>query len=109
MRRFLVGDDLGNIKAVTYSPDAAQDDVKTKIKTLWNGSSNAVQVLAAFPSKLAAGFSSGSASVFSLPNSDTELNADLLEEVCSWKETRLKEGQKYIGLDLSEKCASLSF
>ncbi|KAG6854322.1 hypothetical protein C0991_008217 [Blastosporella zonata] len=108
MRRFLVGDDLGNIKSVSYSLAATQDGVKTTTKTLSTGSSKAVQVLAVDSSSeqaqtrlLAAGFSSGLASIFSIPNSD----ADPMEEVYQWKETRLKDGHAYIGLEISEKGA----
>ncbi|KAG6832373.1 hypothetical protein H0H92_002641 [Tricholoma furcatifolium] len=99
--RFLLGDELGNIKSVSYSPDV-QEDVKTTTKTLWTGSSDAVQALAVdntcSKKLLAAGLSTGAAFVFRLGS-----NEEPLEEVCHWKETRLKDGQKYIGLEVSEK------
>ncbi|KAG5727641.1 WD repeat-containing protein 74 [Termitomyces sp. T112] len=108
MRRFLVGDELGNIKSITYSPDVSQGFDNTIVKTLRHGSSDAVQVLAVGPSSegvgsqlLVAGFSSGLASSFFLDHS----NADQLQEVFQWKETRLRDGQKYIGLEASDKIA----
>ncbi|KAG6820606.1 hypothetical protein H0H93_014522 [Arthromyces matolae] len=104
MHRLLVGDELGNIKSVSYSPDIVGDDAKTVTKSLRSGSSDGVQVLATSrqvegmeSNLLVAGFSSGLISVFSLNRDDT----GLVEEISQWKETRLRPGQKYIGLDIS--------
>ncbi|KAF8077995.1 hypothetical protein FPV67DRAFT_1402757 [Lyophyllum atratum] len=101
MPRFLAGDELGNIKSVCYSSDAG-GETKTATKTLHNGASCAVQVLAVGPSSagsqlLAAGFSDGTASAFSLEDSDA------LKEVQQWRETRLRDDHRYIGLEISEK------
>ncbi|KAG6897464.1 hypothetical protein C0992_001239 [Termitomyces sp. T32_za158] len=128
MRRFLVGDELGNIKSISFSPDVPDGTDKTSLKMLRNGTSDAVEVLGvgpptdgvgsqlvcvifvnfgsgrltrSFQAKIVAGFSSGLASSFSLDHS----NGDQLQEVFQWKETRLRDGQKYIGLDVSEKFA----
>ncbi|KAG6878728.1 hypothetical protein C0993_011543 [Termitomyces sp. T159_Od127] len=57
-----------------------------------------------FQAKIVAGFSSGLASSFSLDQSD----ADQLQEVFQWKETRLRDGQKYIGLEVSESTQSFT-
>jgi ribosome biogenesis protein NSA1 len=49
MPRFLTGDELGNIKAIRYSPDAAPDATNTESKLLYGGitggSSKGVQKL----------------------------------------------------------------
>lgn len=49
MPRFLTGDELGNIKSVRYTPDVAEGEAKSAIKTLYNGKSSGVQVLAITP------------------------------------------------------------
>ncbi|KAG5646641.1 hypothetical protein DXG03_002631 [Asterophora parasitica] len=99
MHRFLVGDELGNIKSIAYDPDVAEGENKARTTTLHAVTSQAVQVLAVGSASegsqlLAAGFSDGSAAAFSLQDSDAS-------EIHRWKETRLKDGQRYIGLEIS--------
>lgn len=49
MPRFLTGDELGNIKAIRYSPDAPQSESKTLHSGLAGGPSRGVQKLAVHP------------------------------------------------------------
>ncbi|RDB21318.1 WD repeat-containing protein 74 [Hypsizygus marmoreus] len=108
MHRFLTGDELGNIKTLRYSPDAPADASRTTTATLYSGNSNSVTVLAVDPQaggskfvqalpSVAAGFSDGSASAFTLTDGDE------LKKVHDWRETRMRKEQRYIGLAVSEK------
>jgi ribosome biogenesis protein NSA1 len=121
MPRFLVGDELGNIKSVQYNP-ASQETSKSVLKTLHDGTatgrakgiqklalSNAeenILVRLACPfalvnlssnaeGKLSAAHANGAVSIFSL-NEDDQL--ELLQE---WKETRIRTDQSFIGLAAS--------
>jgi len=47
--RFLAGDELGSIKSVRYSPNAAHGGPNAQVTTLLNGTCNPVQVLAVGP------------------------------------------------------------
>ncbi|KAF5381026.1 hypothetical protein D9615_003912 [Tricholomella constricta] len=101
MHRFLAGDELGNIKAICYNPNAAQGEDKTTTTTINHGAQHAIHVLALGstsekPQLLAAGFSDGSATALSLQDLD-------VSEVHRWKETRLRDGHRYIGLETSER------
>ncbi|KAG2077828.1 WD40 repeat-like protein [Suillus decipiens] len=101
MPRFLVGDELGNIKSVGYNP-ASQEEIKPVLKTLHDGTvtgrSKGIQKLALNAGEktlLSAAHADGAVSIFSL-NEDDQL--ELLQE---WKETRIKSDQSFIGLAAS--------
>ncbi|EIM89890.1 uncharacterized protein STEHIDRAFT_36630, partial [Stereum hirsutum FP-91666 SS1] len=103
MPRFLTGDELGNIKSITY-PSAS---TSTPEATLLHdgsagGKSRAIQALAVSSSSgasssrmVAAACADGSASAYTL---NEEGGLDLVKE---WKEPRLRTGQKYVGIDVS--------
>ncbi|KAH9180761.1 hypothetical protein EDB89DRAFT_2122170 [Lactarius sanguifluus] len=104
MPRFFSGDELGNIKALTYLP-ASKADSKVTVVTLYDGSGKgkhrAVQKIAVSTSptdgtakKLVAVCADGSASV-------SQLRPEGLEPLREWTEPRLSPGQKYIGLAAS--------
>lgn len=105
MSRFLLGDELGNIKTIR-SPGPS-DAEKAASRTIYSGnvdgvSKNAIQALAVGPQSngsqvVAAGFSDGSVSTFVLGNDDT-LQADH-----KWMEARLRAGERYVGLKVSER------
>ena len=57
-----------------------------------------------FSRKLAAARADGTASIFAL--SDDGLSADLVSE---WKETRLKERQRYVGIGAGTRYAYFSY
>ncbi|KAK2466959.1 hypothetical protein APHAL10511_001217 [Amanita phalloides] len=102
MARFLLGDELGHIKSLRYTSDTSQD--KLSLKVVYNPKQPiAVQGLAVSPSNddastiLTAAFSDGSTSAFHLDDHDT------LELISTWKEPRLKEQQKFIGLAASAR------
>ena len=119
MPRFFSGDELGNIKALTYPP-ASKADSKATVVTLYDGSGKgkhrAVQKMAVSTSstdrqlvrlpnrlpltvlsltdleeKLVVACADGSASV-------SQLKPEGLEPIREWTERRLSPGQKYIGL-----------
>lgn len=99
MPRFFSGDELGNIKALTYS----KADPKVSVVTLYDGSGKgkqrAVQKIAASTSPtdgqlLVVACADGSASV-------SQLKSEGLEPLREWTEPRLNSGQKYIGLAAS--------
>ncbi|KAG2349404.1 hypothetical protein BDR05DRAFT_1055101 [Suillus weaverae] len=101
MPRFLVGDELGNIKSVGYNP-TSQEESKPVLKTLHDGTitgrTKGIQKLAlnaAEKTLLSAAHANGAVSIFSL-NEDDQL--ELLQE---WKETRIKSDQSFIGLAAS--------
>ncbi|TCD64435.1 hypothetical protein EIP91_004080 [Steccherinum ochraceum] len=100
MPAFFTGDELGAIKHVRYAKDA--EGWKPTTTTLFAGGSEgkgkAVQKLVAFTQVdsqclLATAHADGSAAVFALSEESTSA-----ETVSEWKETRLKEGQRYVGL-----------
>ncbi len=122
MPRFFSGDELGNIKALTYLP-ASKADSKVTVVTLYDGSGKgkhrAVQKLAVSTSptdgqlvrvqtilcetvlsltdleeKLVVACADGSASV-------SQLKPEGLEPLREWTESRLSPGQKCIGLAAS--------
>ncbi|KAN0140840.1 WD40-repeat-containing domain protein [Lactarius tabidus] len=96
MPRFFSGDELGNIKALTY----LSAESKVTVETLYDGSGKgkhrAVQKMAVSTDGqlLVVACADGSASVF-------QLKPDCLEPVREWTERRLSTGQKYIGLAAS--------
>ena len=119
MPRFFSGDELGNIKALTYS----KVDPKVNVVTLYDGSSRgkhrAVQKIAVstaptdgqllvrlqticgsvlsltdLEEKLVVSCADGSASV-------SQLKPEGLEPLREWTEPRLRPGQKYVGLSAS--------
>ncbi|KAG2116520.1 uncharacterized protein F5147DRAFT_605160 [Suillus discolor] len=101
MPRFLVGDELGNIKSVGYNP-TSQEESKTTLKILHDGTvtgrTKGIQKLALNAGEktlLSAAHANGAVSIFSL-NEDDQL--ELLQE---WKETRIKSDQSFIGLAAS--------
>ncbi|KIL69706.1 hypothetical protein M378DRAFT_184111 [Amanita muscaria Koide BX008] len=107
MPRFLLGDEHGHIKSLRYLPDAvAGDQDKAILKTIYtlsrSGGPVELQALAASSSsdiKLTAAFSDGSISTFHLYDDDT------IKELSSWKEPRLKENQRFIGLAVTKGTA----
>ncbi|KAG1891493.1 hypothetical protein F4604DRAFT_1706677 [Suillus subluteus] len=101
MPRFLVGDELGNIKSVGYNP-ASQEESTLDLKTLHDGTATGrtkgIQKLALSAGEktlLSAAHANGAVSIFSL-NEDDQI--ELLQE---WKETRIKSDQSFIGLAAS--------
>ncbi|KAG0705156.1 hypothetical protein DFH29DRAFT_800670 [Suillus ampliporus] len=103
MPRFLVGDELGNIKSVQYNP-ASQEEPKPVLKTLHDGSvtgrtkghpKTRVERGGEDIGKLSAAHANGAVSIFSLEDDD---RLELLQE---WKETRIKADQSFIGLAAS--------
>ncbi|KAG2364499.1 hypothetical protein BDR07DRAFT_1482443 [Suillus spraguei] len=101
MPRFLVGDELGNIKSVGYNP-TSQEEIKPVLKTLHDGTitgrNKAIQKLALHAGEktlLSAAHANGAVSIFSLKEDDQ------LELVQEWKETRIKSDQSFIGLAAS--------
>ncbi|KAF8163257.1 hypothetical protein B0H34DRAFT_650386 [Crassisporium funariophilum] len=110
MSRFLLGDDLGNIKVLRYLSNP-QSDTKVDIKTahhqdLGATSAKGVQRLAIAPRTdndritLAAAFSDGSSLVSVVKDDDT------LEVLSEWKEDRIA-ANRFVGLSLTES-ATLS-
>ncbi|KAI6028356.1 hypothetical protein F5J12DRAFT_715033 [Pisolithus orientalis] len=105
MPRFLVGDELGSIKAVTYDAKVPSDS-KTQLKTLYDGTgsgrSRGIQRLAVITGTeddtlmLASAHADGSLCISSLTGEDQ------LQNLHQWKETRLKSEQKFIGLAISQ-------
>ncbi|KAF9005604.1 hypothetical protein BDQ17DRAFT_1239871 [Cyathus striatus] len=108
MARFVIGDELGNIKTLRYLPQPSSDLPHTQVTTVHrkreNDVANPVQALATAAqhsspdSLLAASFADGSAFVSRLKPDDT------LEVIHEWKESRLqkKKGHKNIGLALTD-------
>ncbi|TRM57579.1 hypothetical protein BD626DRAFT_514348 [Schizophyllum amplum] len=98
MARFILGDELGNLKTLRY-PSAVEGEAP-QLKIVHQGSSRSstrsVQALAVNASEestiVAAGYSNGSAAMYSLDGDDT---IDVLSE---WKEPRFK--QQYVGLGI---------
>ncbi|KAH9066430.1 hypothetical protein EDB87DRAFT_1679166 [Lactarius vividus] len=102
MPRFFSGDELGNIKALTYLP-ASKAGSKVTVVTLYDGSGKgkhrAVQKIAVSTSStdgqlLVVACADGSASV-------SHLKPEGSEPLREWTEPRLSPGQKYIGLAAS--------
>ncbi|KAG1754286.1 WD40-repeat-containing domain protein [Suillus lakei] len=101
MPRFLVGDELGNIKSVQYDP-ALQEESKPILQTLYDGNitgrTKGIQKLALNAGEktlLSAAHANGAVSIFSLSEDDQ------LELIQEWKETRIKTDQSFIGLAAS--------
>lgn len=96
MPRFFSGDELGNIKALTYLPSESKVTVETLYDGSGKGKHRAVQKMAVSTDGqlLAVACADGSASV-------SQLKPDGLEPVREWTERRLSAGQKYIGLAAS--------
>jgi ribosome biogenesis protein NSA1 len=121
MPRFLIGDQLGNLKSFNYLPSSTAHS-KVTVSTLYDGSDKgkrlAVQKLAIQASedaplvrqsprgrstrtnckvKIAVARSDGSASV-------SRLQVQGLETLREWAEPRLTAAQKYVGLAASSAC-----
>ncbi|KAF9480119.1 hypothetical protein BDN70DRAFT_833309 [Pholiota conissans] len=102
MSRFLVGDDLGNIKTLRYSPKLTEES-KISVKTVYkydvSSGACSVQRLAssrgAGHTTLAAAFSNGTCLLSSLKDDDS------FEVLSKWDEIRSANG-RFIGLSLYE-------
>ncbi|KIM87003.1 hypothetical protein PILCRDRAFT_815437 [Piloderma croceum F 1598] len=100
MPRFLIGDELGNIKSLRCSGD------NLELKTIHDGShtgkGKCIQALSA------ASTSSG-ATLLAAAHADGYISAsilqddDHLEPLDQWKETRFNPDQRYVGLSVSER------
>ncbi|KAI9446233.1 hypothetical protein H4582DRAFT_2107980 [Lactarius indigo] len=101
MPRFFSGDELGNIKALTYLP-ASKADSKVTVVTLYDGSSKgkrrAVQKIAVSTSPTDGQLKSSRIACADGSASVSQLKPDGLELLREWTEPRLTSGQKYIGL-----------
>ncbi|PPR06659.1 hypothetical protein CVT26_001201 [Gymnopilus dilepis] len=103
MSRFLLGDELGNIKALRYSPDSSESSKTVKNIYHPEGPSNAVQRLSTSSSssettkKLAAALANGTCFTSTLKDDDT------LELKTEWKETRFVASDKFIGMSINKK------
>ncbi|KAI6039029.1 hypothetical protein EDC04DRAFT_2879742 [Pisolithus marmoratus] len=104
MPRFLVGDELGSIKSVTYDAKAHSDS-KIQLKTLYDGTGSGrtrgIQRLAVNDRRddtlmLASAHADGSLCLSSLTNDDQ------LQQLHQWKESRIKSEQTFIGLVTSQ-------
>ncbi|KIK31263.1 hypothetical protein PISMIDRAFT_670281 [Pisolithus microcarpus 441] len=105
MPRFLVGDELGSIKSVTYDAKARPDS-KTQLRTLYDGTGSGrtrgIQRLAISGRDddtliLASAHADGSFCLSSLTGDDQ------LQQLHQWRETRIKSEQAFfIGLAISE-------
>jgi len=98
MSRFLLGDQLGNLKVLRYSPQENGIDIKTvhHHEITPAGSVERLAINSSSPSDqtiLAAAFSNGSLHLSALKQDDT------LEVLAKWNEPRLAEN-KFIGLSL---------
>ncbi|THU90702.1 hypothetical protein K435DRAFT_968533 [Dendrothele bispora CBS 962.96] len=95
--RFLTGDELGSIKALHYDTKLT-DGPKTKLNTILTGSAP-VQRLSSRTSDnstlVAATYSDGLTNVFSVEDDDS------VQQTQNWTETRLKNGQCFVGLAIS--------
>ncbi|TFK42629.1 hypothetical protein BDQ12DRAFT_676525 [Crucibulum laeve] len=109
MSRFLVGDELGSIKSVRYTPGLLEDADNVKIKVMHQQKRDgedkpvAVQALAIASESdeekmpVAVAYSNGTACISLLDNDDT------LNIVSQWKETRMKNNERYVGLFCTSK------
>lgn len=104
MPRFLVGDELGSIKSVTYDAKARPDS-KTQLKTLYDGTGSGrtrgIRRLAISGRDddtliLASAHADGSLCLSSLTGDDQ------LQQLHKWRESRIKSEQAFIGLSISE-------
>lgn len=130
MSRFILGDDLGNIKTLRYY-SAHKEETKTRVATVYKHDPShgpaSVQQLASssqtngsiavcnrlqlhwlvllnqmIQAKLSAAFSNGSCFI-STVNED-----DVLEVLSEWKEPR-SVGSKFVGIALTEECVTPAF
>ncbi|KIK59864.1 hypothetical protein GYMLUDRAFT_245061 [Collybiopsis luxurians FD-317 M1] len=115
---FVIGDELGAIKILCQ--DNSAPEAKSNLRIVRPGSSRnaSVQVLSARATmvmclltntlskltvqevQLAAGYSNGTTELFTISEDDT------IKSLQQWTESRLKNGQRYIGLHCSEKSVS---
>ena len=101
MSRFLLGDQLGNIKVLRYSPQKDGVDIKT-VHHQETTPASSVECLAINSSTsddqttVAAAFSNGSLLLSALKEDDT------FEVLTKWNEPRLGEN-KFIGLSLDDR------
>ncbi|KAF9532933.1 hypothetical protein CPB83DRAFT_846612 [Crepidotus variabilis] len=106
MTRFLIGDELGNVKVLRYIPDVSADQ-KMELKFLHAHNKSAparsVQRLTAKKAgnlmMLASSFSDGECSLAAL-SEDDELSIG-----CSWQEKRMK-GSKFVGTSITESAVT---
>ena len=97
MPRFVAGDELGNLKTLSYDTNA---EPKSTLKTLRAVTSpNAIQALASSSGTIAAAHADGSLYAYALADDDDELSV-----LAEWKEDRIskKSTQKFVGIDLHE-------
>ncbi|KAJ7219222.1 WD40-repeat-containing domain protein [Mycena pura] len=95
MPRFLTGDDLGNIKALQVTTGGLSE-----LTTLYSAKSSvaalSVTPTASTSKSVAAAFADGSIEAFTLED-------DKLQSLHQWKETRLKQEQSFIGLQVTDR------
>ncbi|KAI0670485.1 hypothetical protein C8Q78DRAFT_974794 [Trametes maxima] len=104
MPHFFSGDELGAIKSISYAPSESSKEWKATTTVLVAGSSSGrdktVQKLAVHASGsdtlLSAVRADGSASLYTVQDGTN------LSTVYEWSETRLKEGQRFVGLATTE-------
>ncbi|OBZ75240.1 WD repeat-containing protein 74 [Grifola frondosa] len=105
MPRFFVGDELGAVKSIRYTPEENNKEWKVESNILVAGGSSgktkAVQKLAlqrdaSSVTLLTAVRADGSSSSYRVKE---DSSVDVLHE---WTEPRLKSGQRYVGLAMSE-------
>ncbi|KAI0736961.1 hypothetical protein C8Q72DRAFT_34813 [Fomitopsis betulina] len=103
MPRFFTGDELGSVKSIRYSQDAASKEWKSDVAVVSSlpgeAKSVPVQKLAfsvnGADRLLVAARGDGSASVFRVPEDGAPVVS------AEWREPRLKPGQRYVGLSIS--------
>ncbi|KAI0093605.1 hypothetical protein BDY19DRAFT_1044938 [Irpex rosettiformis] len=110
MPRYFTGDELGSIKSVSFKQTNGGKEWETSVDSLIEGSSSASRsraiqklVLTSNPEGgseklLAAARADGSTSVFHITGETTTL-----QEQSSWKENRLKQTHKYVGLSFGKR------
>ncbi|TFY63991.1 hypothetical protein EVJ58_g2931 [Rhodofomes roseus] len=105
MPRFFTGDELGSVKSVRYLQDSVEKQWKPEVHIISSTPAEArpvpVQKLAfsvvGTDKVLAAARGDGSASIYRIQEDES------VSSVAEWKEARLKPGQRYVGLSVSEK------
>ncbi|KZT69002.1 hypothetical protein DAEQUDRAFT_298805 [Daedalea quercina L-15889] len=105
MPRFFAGDELGSVKSIRYVRDPASKEWKSDTKIISSISGEAkpipVQKLAfsvvSADRVLTSACADGSAYTYRVQEDET---ADVAVQ---WRETRLKPGQRYVGLSILEK------
>ncbi|KAJ3761072.1 WD40-repeat-containing domain protein [Lentinula raphanica] len=101
--RFFSGDELGNLKIL--QPKTPSPDITSELLILRTGNAEigGVQALStrndpgSISTLLAAGYSNGAAGLLNIAEDNT------ITHTQKWTETRLKPGQRYIGIHCAEK------